>query len=205
MIRKTLKIGFCLFLFAMSACATVPSGPSVMAVPPQGKPFELFMQEDASCRRWAERQIGLSPQEAIDKDTTTGAVVGTAIGAGLGALLGSASGHAGAGALIGGASGLLFGAASGADSGRVYGREAQRRYDIAYMQCMYSYDNQLPENSRGPRRYYRTNTFTPPPQVTRPPTTEPILRPPSELIPPPPPGATPQTPPELMDSKGGMK
>ena len=54
------------------------------------------------------------------------------------------SGHAGAGALIGAASGLLVGTAAGSNSGQAYGREAQRRYDNAYVQCMYSYGNQVP-------------------------------------------------------------
>jgi len=174
----------------------IPPGPSVMVAPAQGKPFELFKQEDASCRRWAEQQIGLSPQEVIDNNTAAGAVAGTAIGAGLGALLGSASGHAGAGALIGGVGGLLVGSASGADSGRGYGREAQRRYDHAYVQCMYANGNQILGSGRGVRRvYYRTRTPEPPPPpvLTQPPY--------DESIPPPPPGAKPQTPPELMDSR----
>ena len=193
------SVHFCLFLSisAMTACATIPPGPSVMVMPTPGKPFELFKQEDASCRRWAEQQIGISPQAAINKDTTTGAMVGTAVGAGLGALTGAASGHAGAGALIGGAAGMFVGAASGADSGQMYGREAQRLYDIAYLQCMYANDNQILGNSRVIRRNYRTNVVLPPPPVTR-------LRS-SESIPPPPPGSRPQTPPELLGNEGVMQ
>ncbi len=196
---RNITVYFCLFLSlsAMTACATIPSGPSVMVVPIPGKPFELFKQEDASCRRWAEQQIGISPQVAINKDTTNGAMVGTAVGAGLGALTGAASGHAGAGALIGGAAGMFVGAASGADSGQMYGREAQRRYDIAYLQCMYANDNQILGNSRVIRRNYRTNVLLPPPPVTR-------LRS-FESIPPPPPGSRPQTPPELLGNEGVMQ
>jgi hypothetical protein len=115
-----------------------------MVLPSTDKPFEVFQAEDAICRQWAAQQIGLSPQEMVDKNTVSSAVVGTIIGAGLGAAIGSTTGDAGAGAAIGGASGLLLGTASGADSGRVYGYEAQRRYDIAYMQCMYSKGNQIP-------------------------------------------------------------
>ena len=197
MLRKTLKFSFALSLLALSACATVPVGPSTMVAPAEGKPFELFRQEDASCRRWAEQQIILTPQEAIDNNTAGGAVAGTAIGAGLGALLGSASGHAGAGALIGGVSGLFLGAASGADSGRLYGREAQRRYDYAYMQCMYANGNQILGNGRVVRRsYYRARPAPPPPPVFAPAPYN------NESIPPPPPGAKPQTPPELLDNRG---
>ena len=197
MLNKTVHLCLFLSLSAMTACATIPLGPSVMVVPPWGKPFEIFKQEDASCRRWAEQQIGISPQGAINKDTTTGAIVGTAVGAGLGALTGAASGHAGAGALIGGAAGMFVGVASGTDSGQTYGREAQRRYDMAYLQCMYANDNQIVGNSRVMRRNYRTNVLLPPPPVTR-------LRS-YESIPPPPPGSRPQTPPELMGNEGVMQ
>jgi len=143
---KSHKIIVFLFLalLVMGGCATIPRGPSVMVLPPPGKPFELFQAEDAICRQWAAQQIGQSPQETINQNTAAGAVVGTVIGAGLCAAIGSASGHAGTGAAIGAASGLLLGTAAGADSARVYGWEAQRRYDIAYMQCMYAKGNQIP-------------------------------------------------------------
>lgn len=43
----------------LGACATAqPSGPSVFATPSQGKSFEVFQQEDASCRQVAEAQPG---------------------------------------------------------------------------------------------------------------------------------------------------
>jgi len=141
------------------ACATVPTGPSVMVLPPPGKPFDQFQAEDATCRQWARQQIGLSPQETINQNAATGAVIGTAIGAGLGAAIGAASGRAGAGAAIGAGSGLLVGTASGANAGQVYGREAQRRYDIAYQQCMYANGNIIP----GMRSVSRSQRTLPPP------------------------------------------
>ena len=183
-----------LSLCTVSACATIPPGPGVTVVPARGKPFELFQQEDALCRRWAEQQIGVSPQEVVNKDTTTGAMVGTAVGAGFGALTGAASGQAGEGALIGGAVGMLVGATSGSDSGRISGQDVQRRYDSAYLQCMYAKDNHILGYSRGDRRYYYRNTVISPPP---PPTTRSRS---NESIPPPPPGAKPQIPPELMDN-----
>lgn len=133
-----------LVLLALVGCATIPKGPSVMVLPPQGKPFEQFVAEDTICRQWAAQQIGLSPQETVNQNALTGAVAGTAIGAGIGAAIGSASGNVGAGAAIGAGSGLLVGTAAGANAGQVYGWEAQRRYDIAYMQCMYAKGNQIP-------------------------------------------------------------
>ena len=131
------------FLVA-SGCATLPTGPSVTVLPAPGKSFETFRKEDATCKQWANQQLGASPQQTYESNVATGAVAGTAIGAGVGAAVGSASGKAGTGALIGAAYGLLVGTSIGSDSGRVYGRQAQRRYDNAYVECMYSYGNQVP-------------------------------------------------------------
>ncbi len=161
---KQIRMGTILLLvLAMSGCAVLPRGPSVMVLPEPGKPFELFQTEDMTCRQWAARQIGMTPQEISDSNMISGAAVGTLLGAGVGAVLGAASGHAGAGAAIGAGSGLLLGTASGAEGSRVYGYEAQRRYDIAYMQCMYSYGNQIPGSS-GSRRY---QSAPPPPPPMR--------------------------------------
>jgi hypothetical protein len=137
-------ISICLLMLAVAGCATaMPQGPSMVVLPAQGKPFSLFQEEDANCRKWAERSIGISPAEVRNNDTASGAGVGALAGAGAGALLGSASGHMGAGAAIGAGIGLLMGTAVGSDSGRVSAREAQRRYDIAYAQCMVSNGNQI--------------------------------------------------------------
>ena len=127
----------------LSACATLPTGPSTMVLPNAGKPFEQFQTEDASCRQWAGQQIGLSPQETVNQNTAAGAAIGTLIGAGLGAAIGAASGNPGLGAAIGAGSGLLGGTAVGANAGQAYGWDAQRRYDIAYQQCMYAKGNQV--------------------------------------------------------------
>jgi outer membrane lipoprotein SlyB len=145
-----------LAIMTLTGCATLPTGPSVMALPGEGKPFDKFQEEDAKCRQWASQQIGTSAQEVANQNTATGAVVGTVIGAGLGAAIGSASGNPGTGAAIGAGSGLLLGTAQGANAGQVAGAEVQRRYDNAYMQCMYANGNRIPQASEAPRRYYRT-------------------------------------------------
>jgi hypothetical protein len=153
------KIISSLALLALAGCVTLPTGPSVRVLPGQGKPFEQFQVDDAVCRQWAERSIGISPQETVSRSAVSGAVVGTAIGAGVGALLGAAAGNPGAGAAIGAGSGLLVGTASGADAGNISGWEAQRRYDNTYVQCMYAKGNQVP----GTVRSYRTRRTAPPP------------------------------------------
>ena len=53
-------IGIVLVLFVLSGCATAPTGPSVMVLPPAGKQLEQFQSEDAMCRQWASKQIGLA-------------------------------------------------------------------------------------------------------------------------------------------------
>jgi hypothetical protein len=130
-------------VLALSACAVAPpQGPSVMALPAQGKPFEAFQQDDATCRGYANQQTGgASAAQAANNSGVGSAVLGTALGAGVGAALGSVGGAVGAGAAIGGAAGLLAGSAIGANNAQASGANVQARYDTAYTQCMYSKGN----------------------------------------------------------------
>ena len=174
-----------LALVALSGCATVPAGPSVMAWPGPGKPFEVFQSDDATCRQWASQQAGAQPAESANKTLASGAAVGTLLGAGLGAAIGAASGHFGAGLGVGAASGAIVGTAAAV--GPAYGAQSvvQRRYDNAYMQCMYAKGNQVPGAVRTYRRAYPPPPpppgFAPPPPSAYPP-------PPAGTYPPPPPG-----------------
>ena len=139
----------------LSACVVAPpSGPSVMALPPQGKPFDRFQQEDAICRGYASQQSGGSEAAANAQNNAVGsAVLGTGVGAVLGALVGSASGNAGTGAAIGAGAGLLVGGSAGASgaSHSVYGMQAQ--YDTAYTQCMYAHGNSVQSAPTGYAAY----------------------------------------------------
>jgi hypothetical protein len=132
-------------VLALSACAVAPpQGPSVMALPPQGKPLEAFQQDDATCRGFASQQTGgASAAQAANNSAVGSAIVGTALGAGGGAALGSVGGAVGAGAAIGGATGLLAGSAIGAGNAQAAGANVQSRYDTAYTQCMYSKGNSV--------------------------------------------------------------
>lgn len=166
-----------LALMALSACATIPTGPSVTAWPGPWKPIEVFQSDDAVCRQWASQQVG-GQVESANQTIVSGAAVGAMLGAGLGAAIGAATGDVGAGLGIGAASGAIVGTA--AASGPYYGGqwEIQRRYDHAYLQCMYAKGNQVP----GARTYRRD---VPPP-------------PPSNAYPPPPAGAYPPPPPPVV-------
>ena len=143
-----------LALLALAGCASIPKGPSVRVLPAPGKSFEQFQVDDSVCRQWAAQQIGETPQHAANRSTVGSAAVGTVLGAGVGAAIGAVSGSPGAGAAIGGGSGLLLGTASGASSGQAYGGETQRRYDNAYVQCMYAKGNQVPGTVRRVRPEY---------------------------------------------------
>jgi hypothetical protein len=162
-----------LAVVALSACATIPTGPSVMVWPGPGKPFEVFQSDDAVCRQWASQQVGMQASESANQTLASGAAAGTILGAGLGAAMGAASGHAGPGLAVGAVSGAILGtaAASGPASGAQW--EVQRRYDNAYMQCMYFKGNQVP-GVVGPSRQAVPPPppppgFTPPPSGAYPP------------------------------------
>jgi hypothetical protein len=113
-----------------------------MALPPQGKSFEAFQQDDLTCRAFATQQTGgASAAQAANNSAVGSAILGTALGAGAGAALGSVGGAMGAGAAIGGAAGLLAGSAIGANNAQAAEGNGQQRYDTAYTQCMYSKGN----------------------------------------------------------------
>lgn len=167
---------------SLSACVRMPTGPNVMALPGAGKSFDEFKVDDVVCRQWAAQQTGVSPNRAANDATISGAAVGTALGAATGAAIGAASGDPATGAAVGAGVGLLGGTAVGASNAGPAGYAVQRRYDIAYLQCMYAKGNQIPMPRGSMPRYRRT----PPDYRPR--------RPPSD-IPPPPSGSPPPPPP----------
>ncbi|HTD02238.1 hypothetical protein [Undibacterium sp.] len=157
---STLGLGASLLL----GCAQMPTGPTVAVMPPQNKPFEVFMQDDQICRGWATQSVGL-PSDAAAGNFAASTVVGTALGAAVGAAAGG-SRSVGAGA----ATGAVVGAAAGANQSGAIAWNAQRRYDIAYQQCMYSKGNLMPSYSRG---YYR---YPAPSQMNYPPPPPPSMQ-----------------------------
>jgi hypothetical protein len=111
--------------------------------------------------QYARTQVGVGPQQAGQTEMVASAATGAVVGAAAGAALGDSSHDAGAGA----GAGLLVGTAVGADNAYRSSSELQRRYDIAYMQCMYAKGNQLPHQASpysGGQRY-RYRVMPPPP------------------------------------------
>jgi len=180
-------IGLLVVALFAGACATMPTGPGVMVLPGTGKSLEQFHADDEVCRQWGFQAIGMTtPGQAVVTSGVTSAAVGTAVGAAAGAALGAAAGNPALGAAAGAGGGLLLGSAAGAGAAQYSGQEAQWRYDMAYMQCMYARGNQIP----GYQGAYRVAPSPPPPPAASGST-------PAETgsIPPPPPGPPPPPPP----------
>ena len=125
-------------LLLLEACASQPLGPTVAVMPASNKPFEVFQGDQSLCKQYASGEVQGGAQQANDRQVGT-AAIGTLLGAGLGAALGG-----GRGAAIGAGGGILGGTAVGAGPSGQAQSSLQRRYDLAYSQCMYARGNQIP-------------------------------------------------------------
>ena len=134
---------------ALAGCTVMPSGPSVMALPGTGKSFDQFRADDASCRQYALAQVGgVSAGQAATTSAVGTAALGTAVGAAAGAAFGG-----GRGAAVGAGAGLLAGGAVGTGTAQTSGYGIQRRYDYAYIQCMYAAGERVPVPASAARAY----------------------------------------------------
>lgn len=184
--NKFIPAASLLSLAVLAGCASVPTGPSVMVLPGEGRSFEQFRYDDADCRNFASAQVGGTADQAAADSVARSAVLGTVIGAAAGAALG---GHEGAAS--GAGAGLLFGSVAGAGAAQGSAYSVQRRYDYAYQQCMYSKGNQIPG--------MRARAYAPPRQAYGPPGSY-VPPPGNSYVPPPgsappPPASAPSAPP----------
>ncbi|MGA2552384.1 MAG: hypothetical protein ABSF50_19735 [Burkholderiaceae bacterium] len=127
---------------ALTACVSVPTGPSVQAYPGTGKSFDQFRADDTDCRNYAYSQNG-NASDAQVNSVAASAALGTVVGAVAGAAIGG-----GRGAGVGAGTGLLFGTAAGAGAGNQAAYGTQRRYDQSYLSCMYAKGDKVPVNGR---------------------------------------------------------
>ena len=181
--RRNFKLAAVAVALALAGCASVPTGPSLQALPGRTKSFEAFQYDDAVCRDYALAQIGgRSASDRANEAAAASAVAGTVIGAAAGAAIGGDSSAAGVGAGLGLITGSMIGA--GQAQGSYYA--SQRRYDAAYYQCMYAKGHKVPLYGR----YTPTPRRPPPPP---PPPSAPPVYPPADLPPSayPPPNAPP--------------
>ena len=124
----------------LAACATAPTGPSVLVLPGTAKSFEQFRADDYECRQYAGFQVnGTTPDRAAEQSGVKSAAIGTAVGAVAGGLIG---GHDGAAS--GAGAGLIIGALAGTGAAQGSQRSAQQRYDHAFQQCMYAKGHKVP-------------------------------------------------------------
>lgn len=163
---------------ALTACATLPSGPTHTAMPGSRKSFEQFQFDDVECRQYSLQAIGgTTPQHTANNAAVGSAVVGTALGAAIGGLIG---GHDGA--AVGAGMGLFTGAAVGAGNSQVAGYGSQQRYDNAYYQCMYARGHKVPMPASVARSMRQANAASAPPPPNAP---APYASPPPYAAPPP--------------------
>lgn len=184
---RPLKFAVLAAALGLTACASVPSGPSLQALPGRTKSFEAFQYDDAACRDYALAQIGgRSAAEHANNAAVASAVAGTVIGAAAGAAIGGNGDAAGVGAGLGLITGSMIGA--GESQGSYYA--SQRRYDAAYYQCMYAKGNKVPVSGRYAQPRPRYAPAVPPPNAPPP---RGYDAPPPDLPPSsyPPPGAPP--------------
>jgi hypothetical protein len=175
-------------------CTTIPTGPTSMALPGTGKPFDQFRFDDGACRQYASDAIGgqtaaTAQQESGVKSAIAGAAIGALIGGAVG------GGH---GAAIGAGVGGGAGGIAGVSAGETSGYEVQRRYDQAYTQCMYGKGHRVAVNARfapGSSPQAAAPAYYPPParySYAPPPGSAPSAA--AGFPPPPPPGSPPPDP-----------
>lgn len=151
----------------LTACATVPTGPSTSAMPGTRKGWDQFQADDSTCRGFAANRAGV-PGESAAAAGFGSAAVGTILGAAVGGLLGGSDGAA-----VGAGMGLFTGGVVGAGNAQVAASETQRRYDQFYFQCMYAQGHRVPAPAgfvqAAPRTTVATTRSTPPPNAAIPP------------------------------------
>lgn len=148
-------------LTLLGACATVPNGPTVMAMPGSGKSFDAFRLDDQICRDYAQNRLGgaTAHDNAVSSGLGT-AALGTVVGAAAGALIGG--NHQGA--AVGAGAGLLAGTLAGSDAASGAGRITQQQYDQAYIQCMYAKGERVPLSGYpATRARSQSRRYAPPP------------------------------------------
>lgn len=141
MSNKTLILPLLASALLLAGCtASMPSGPSVMVLPGTGKNFDQFRLDDMDCRNFAQANLGSTTTDTATVDSgVRSAALGTVLGAVAGA---AANGSRGAG--VGAGAGMAMGGLAGVGAGQSSAGGIQRRYDIAYQQCMYAKGHRIP-------------------------------------------------------------
>jgi hypothetical protein len=146
-------------LTLLAGCVSLPSGPSMMVLPGAGKTFDQFRTDDFSCRQYATAQVGgTTPNQAATDSGVRSAALGTVLGAAAGAAI-----DGGRGAAAGAGGGLLIGSLAGTGAGETSAYGVQKRYDFAYVQCMYANGHRVPVSGQFTYRAAPADYLPPPP------------------------------------------
>lgn len=124
------------FPVVLAGCTSI--GPTVAVMPGPHKTFEAFQVDQAACTDYSDHALAAAA-DTYNKSAIGTTVIGTVLGAGLGAAIGG-----GRGAGIGAAGGAVVGTGVAAANGNRALDTLQRRYDIAFSQCMYVKGNRVP-------------------------------------------------------------
>ncbi|HEY0338014.1 MAG TPA: hypothetical protein VGC70_11800, partial [Burkholderiales bacterium] len=95
------RLGALAALLILAGCVSVPTGPSTMALPGTGKPYDQFRYDEGTCRQYAYESIGGQTPAAAQQDSAVrsgvagaviGALIGGAVSGGHGAAVGAGVG-----------------------------------------------------------------------------------------------------------------
>ena len=129
--------GATLAALTLVACATLPAGPSLPALPGSRMSQEQFSADDARCRAYVNARLaGATPTDAANQAVAGNAATGALVGATTGA-----------------AAGLLIGAAAGSAAQQGAWAGTQQQFDGAYYACMYALGHKVPAPAGDVARY----------------------------------------------------
>ena len=141
----------------LAACAYAPMGPTVLVMPPKGKSFDTFQQDQLICKNYASNQVSAQADSANTTSALQG-LGGAILGAGLGAAVGG-----GEGAAIGAAGGAAAGTLVGASTSGQRQKSIQEQYNNAYVQCMVAKGNLIKAQTAPPTKTIIYERSAPPP------------------------------------------
>lgn len=143
------RAGAALGTLTLAACATLPAGPSLPALPGSQMSEDRFAADDARCRALVSARLaGGTPTDAANQAIAGSAATGAVIGATTGAVFDGSSGAA-----AGAAAGLLIGAAAGSAASQGAWAGTQQQFDGAYYACMYAFGHKVPAPAGDVARY----------------------------------------------------
>ncbi len=141
--------GASVLALTLAACATVPAGPSLSALPGSQKSADQFAADDSRCRATVNGRLAAGTSADTANQVVAGsAATGAVVGATAGAVFDGSSGAA-----AGAAAGLLIGAVAGSAASQGAWASTQQQFDGAYYACMYSFGHKVPVPASDVARY----------------------------------------------------